>query len=140
MKILGGIYSKDAGEIKVDGQTVHFKSPKDAEKHGIVIIHQELNILPDLTVAENLFLGKEKTYKFGILKTREIEQEARELLSKLGLEVHPKTRAGDLSVGKQQIIEIAKAIASDAKYIIMDEPTAALTDREIPHSLKPLGN
>lgn len=132
MKILSGIYSKDAGEIKVDGEPVHFKSPKDAEKYGIVVIHQELNILPDLTVAENLFLGKEKTYgKLGILKTREMEKEAKELLSKLGLDVHPKTRAGDLSVGKQQIIEIAKAIASDAKYIVMDEPTAALTDREI---------
>ncbi|MFO7316993.1 MAG: sugar ABC transporter ATP-binding protein [Bacilli bacterium] len=131
MKILGGIHSNDAGEIKVDGQPVHFKSPKDAEKHGIVIIHQELNILPDLTVAENLFLGKEKTFGFGILKNKEMDQEAQELLAKLGLDIHPKTRAGDLSVGKQQIIEIAKAIASNAKYIIMDEPTAALTDREI---------
>lgn len=132
MKILSGIYSKDSGEIKVDGQPVHFKSPKDAEKHGIAVIHQELNILPDLTVAENLFLGKEKTYgKFGILKTKEMEKETAKLLSKLGLNVNPKTRAGDLSVGKQQIIEIAKAIASNAKYIIMDEPTAALTDREI---------
>ncbi|MFC5540782.1 sugar ABC transporter ATP-binding protein [Ureibacillus suwonensis] len=131
MKILGGIHSNDAGEIKVDGQPVHFKSPKDAEKHGIVIIHQELNILPDLTVAENLFLGKEKTFGFGILKNKEMDQEAQELLAKLGLDIHPKTMAGDLSVGKQQIIEIAKAIASNAKYIIMDEPTAALTDREI---------
>ncbi|MBB5149368.1 MULTISPECIES: sugar ABC transporter ATP-binding protein [Ureibacillus] len=132
MKILSGIYTKDAGEIKVDGQPVNFKSPKDAEKYGIVVIHQELNILPDLTVAENLFLGKEKTYgPFGILKNREMDREAEELLSKLGLHVNPKTRAGDLSVGKQQIIEIAKAIASDAKYIVMDEPTAALTDREI---------
>jgi len=134
MKILGGIHQKDAGEIKVDGQPVHFKSTKDAEKCGIVIIHQELNILPDLSVAENLFLGKEKTYGFGILKSREMEEEAQQLLSKLGLNVHPRTRAGDLSVGKQQIIEIAKAIASNAKYIIMDEPTAALTDREI-HTL-----
>lgn len=132
MKILSGIYSKDSGTIKVDGKEVQFKSPKDAEKYGIVVIHQELNILPDLTVAENLFLGKEKTYgKFGILKKKEMEKETSELLSKLGLKVNPKTRAGDLSVGKQQIIEIAKAIASNAKYIIMDEPTAALTDREI---------
>lgn len=132
MKILSGIYTKDAGEIKVDGKTVTFKSPKDAEKYGIVVIHQELNILPDLTVAENLFLGKEKTYgKLGILKNKEMDQEAKELLSRLGLDVNPKTRAGDLSVGKQQIIEIAKAIASNAKYIVMDEPTAALTDREI---------
>ena len=132
MKILSGIYTKDQGEIKVDGQVVNFKSPKDAEKLGIIVIHQELNILPDLTVAQNLFLGKELTYgKTGILKTKQMEKEAAELLKKLGLDVNPRTRTGDLSVGKQQIIEIAKAIASDAKYIVMDEPTAALTDREI---------
>lgn len=132
MKILSGIYTKDAGEIKVDGQVVNFKSPKDAEKLGIIVIHQELNMLPDLTVAQNLFLGKELTYgKTGILKTRQMEKEASQLLSKLGLNVNPKTRTGDLSVGKQQIIEIAKAIASNAKVIVMDEPTAALTDREI---------
>ncbi|MEK9198109.1 sugar ABC transporter ATP-binding protein [Ureibacillus sp. 179-F W5.1 NHS] len=132
MKILSGIYTKDAGEIKVDGQVVNFKSPKDAEKLGIIVIHQELNMLPDLTVAQNLFLGKELTYgKTGILKTRQMEKEATQLLSKLGLNINPKTRTGDLSVGKQQIIEIAKAIASNAKVIVMDEPTAALTDREI---------
>ena len=132
MKILSGIYTKDAGEIRVDGQPVQFKSPKDAEKLGIIVIHQELNMLPDLTVAQNLFLGKELTYgKTGVLKTRQMEKEASTLLSKLGLDINPRTRTGDLSVGKQQIIEIAKAIASDAKYIVMDEPTAALTDREI---------
>ncbi|MGM9950267.1 MAG: sugar ABC transporter ATP-binding protein [Lysinibacillus sp.] len=132
MKILSGIYEKDAGSVMVDGQEMEFKSPKDSEAHGIAVIHQELNILPDLSVAENLFLGKEKTYGlFGILRKKEMHEEAKELLSKLGLQIDPRTRAGDLSVGKQQIIEIAKAIASDAKYIIMDEPTAALTDREI---------
>lgn len=132
MKILSGIYPKDAGEIKVDGQAVQFKTPKDAERLGIIVIHQELNMLPDLTVAQNLFLGKELTYgKTGVLKNRQMEKEAAELLSKLGLDINPRTRTGDLSVGKQQIIEIAKAIASDAKYIVMDEPTAALTDREI---------
>ena len=131
MKILSGIYSKDSGEVRVNGQVMDFKSAKDSEKQGVHVIHQELNILPDLTVAENLFLGKELTYGLGILKRKEMEQEAKRLLKKLGLDVHPRKRSGDLSVGKQQIIEIAKAIASDAKYIVMDEPTAALTDREI---------
>jgi ribose transport system ATP-binding protein len=131
MKILTGIYKRDEGVIKVDGQEVHFNSPQDAEALGIAVIHQELNILPDLTVTENLFLGKEKTYAFGILKKKEMHEEAKALLAKLGLNLDPRTRAGDLSVGKQQIIEIAKAIASNAKYIVMDEPTAALTDREI---------
>ena len=132
MKILTGIHQRDAGVIKVNGNEVHFKSPQEAENLGIAVIHQELNILPDLSVTENLFLGKEKTYPlFGILKKKEMHEEAKVLLAKLGLDLDPRTRAGDLSVGKQQIIEIAKAIASDAKYIIMDEPTAALTDREI---------
>ena len=132
MKILTGIYQRDEGVIKVDGKEVHFKTPQDAENLGIAVIHQELNILPDLSVTENLFLGKEKTYPlFGILKKKEMHDEAKALLAKLGLDLDPSTRAGDLSVGKQQIIEIAKAIASDAKYIVMDEPTAALTDREI---------
>ena len=132
MKILTGIHKRDEGVIKVDGKEVHCSSPQEAENLGIAVIHQELNILPDLTVTENLFLGKEKTYGiFGILKKKEMHEEAKALLAKLGLNIDPRTRAGDLSVGKQQIIEIAKAIASDAKYIIMDEPTAALTDREI---------
>ena len=132
MKILTGIYKRDAGDIKVDGQAVHFQSPKDAEALGISVIHQELNILPHLSVTENLFLGKEKTIgRTGILRTRQMNKEAKELLNKLGLDIDVRQPAGDLSVGKQQIIEIAKAINSNAKYIVMDEPTAALTDREI---------
>jgi ribose transport system ATP-binding protein len=131
MKILSGIHHKDSGHIHVDGEEQTFKSIKDSERCGIHVIHQELNILPDLSVAENLFLGKELTYGFGIMKRAEMRSQAHDLLCKLGLDIDPKTRAGDLSVGKQQLVEIAKAIASDAKYIVMDEPTAALTDREI---------
>ena len=131
MKILSGIHHKDSGHILVDGEEHTFKTIKDSERCGIHVIHQELNILPDLSVAENLFLGKELTYGFGIMKRAEMRRQAHDLLCKLGLDIDPKTRAGDLSVGKQQLVEIAKAIASDAKYIVMDEPTAALTDREI---------
>ena len=131
MKILSGIHHKDSGHIRVDGEEHTFKTIKDSERCGIHVIHQELNILPDLSVAENLFLGKELTYGFGIMKRAEMRRQAHDLLCKLGLDIDPKTRAGDLSVGKQQLVEIAKAIASDAIYIVMDEPTAALTDREI---------
>ena len=132
MKILTGIYTRDAGEVKVDGVPVNFQSPKEAENLGIAVIHQELNILPHLSVAENLFLGKEKTIgRTGILKTRQMNKEATDILAKLGLHIDVRQPAGTLSVGKQQIIEIAKAINSNAKYIVMDEPTAALTDREI---------
>ena len=132
MKILSGIYTKDKGEIFVDGKQTNFTSPKDAESLGIHVIHQELNILPHLSVAENLFLGKEKTIgRTGILRGRQMNKEAEEVLAKLGLHIDVRQPAGNLSVGRQQIIEIAKAIKSEAKYIVMDEPTAALTDREI---------
>lgn len=132
MKILSGIYTRDNGDVLVDGQSYTFTSPKDAENLGIHVIHQELNILPHLSVAENLFLGKEKTVgRTGFLRTREMNKEAQALLQKLGLDIDVRKPAGSLSVGKQQIIEIAKAINSEAKYIVMDEPTAALTDREI---------
>lgn len=132
MKILTGIHVHDTGEIKLNGELVNFKNPKEAERAGIAVIHQELNILPDLTVAENLFLGNEKVYgKSGILKTKQMNAEAKKILSALGLDEDVKTLTGELSVGKQQIIEIAKAMSSNAEVIIMDEPTAALTDREI---------
>ena len=132
MKILTGIYTRDTGEVKVKGELVDFKNPKEAERAGIAVIHQELNILPDLTVAENLFLGNEKTFgKSGILKTREMNKEAKMILAELGLDIDVKTITRELSVGKQQIIEIAKAMSSNAEVIVMDEPTAALTEREI---------
>lgn len=132
MKILTGIYTRDTGEVRVKGEKAEFKNAKEAEAAGIAVIHQELNILPDLTVAENFFLGNEKTFgKSGILKTKEMNHFAEEILAKLGLHIDARTLARDLSVGKQQIIEIAKAVSSNAEVIIMDEPTAALTDREI---------
>ncbi|MCZ2260666.1 sugar ABC transporter ATP-binding protein [Sporosarcina sp. G11-34] len=132
MKILTGIHTHDTGEIKLNGELVDFKNPKEAERAGIAVIHQELNILPDLTVAENLFLGNEKVYgKSGILKTKQMNAEAKKILSSLGLDEDVRTLTSELSVGKQQIIEIAKAMSSNAEVIIMDEPTAALTDREI---------
>ncbi len=132
MKILTGIYTRDNGEIRVQGKLVEFKNPNEAEDAGIAVIHQELNILPDLTVCENLFLGREKTYgKTAILKNSEMRKEAKATLAELGLDIDVDTPARELSVGKQQIIEIAKALSTNAEVIIMDEPTAALTDREI---------
>ncbi|GAF11712.1 ribose ABC transport system, ATP-binding protein RbsA [Bacillus sp. JCM 19045] len=132
MKILTGIYPRDEGVIRVKGQEVSYTHPKDAEEDGIAVIHQELNILPELSVAENLFLGNEQTIgKTGWLKTKEMNRQAEQALAELGLNVKATERAGRLSVGKQQLIEIAKALKTNADIIIMDEPTAALTDREI---------
>ncbi|MCA1065220.1 sugar ABC transporter ATP-binding protein [Rossellomorea aquimaris] len=132
MKILTGIHKSNEGEIYYKGKPVEYQSPKQAEKDGIAVIHQELNIIPYLTVAENMFLGKElKRSPFGILKTKEMKEKTRDYLNRLGIHLDPARLAGDLSVGQQQMIEIARAIAADTEVLIMDEPTAALTDREI---------
>ncbi|WP_440894712.1 sugar ABC transporter ATP-binding protein [Amphibacillus sp. Q70] len=132
MKILAGIYQRDAGTIEVKGKAVEYEHPSEAEADGIAVIHQELNILPELTVAENLFLGKELTKnRLGWLNNKEMNRAAKESLKELGLDLDPALLAKDLSVGKQQLIEIAKALMTNAEVIIMDEPTAALTDREI---------
>ncbi|BAM48086.1 sugar ABC transporter ATP-binding protein [Amphibacillus xylanus] len=132
MKILSGIYQRDAGIVEVKGKQVKYQHPSDAEADGIAVIHQELNILPELTIAENLFLGKELTKsKFGWLNNKEMNRIAKERLEELGLNLSPTVLAKDLSVGRQQLVEIAKALMTNADVIIMDEPTAALTDREI---------
>lgn len=134
MKILLGIYQKDEGTIRVDGHEFSFKSPKDAEKHGIAIIHQELNVIPSLTVMENMFLGRDLCYgKSGVLRTAEMHEKTRQYLQQLGLDIDPREEVKNLSIGQQQMIEIARALSIRAKVLIMDEPTAALTDREIEH-------
>ncbi|NSL51429.1 sugar ABC transporter ATP-binding protein [Calidifontibacillus erzurumensis] len=131
IKILTGIYERDAGTVHVKGKEVHFSNPKEAEKAGIAVIHQELNIIPQLTVSENMFLGKELTNGFGVLKTKEMKEKTTEYMNRLGISIDPDAEAGKLSVGQQQMIEIARAVAANTEVLIMDEPTAALTDREI---------
>lgn len=130
MKILTGVYTKDGGTILVDGREVQYKSAKEAENAGIVFIHQELNVLFDLTVEENMFLGKEIKNRFGVCKIKEMRAKVKEILNRLGVKISPTERMNRLSVGQQQMIEIAKALMVDAKVLIMDEPTAALTQRE----------
>ena len=130
MKILTGVYTKDAGQVIVDGQEVCYKNPQEAEKAGIVFIHQELNVLFDLTVEENMFLGKEIHGRFGVCDKKAMRAEVRKILDRLGVSIDPQQRMSELSVGQQQMIEIAKAVLVDAKVIIMDEPTAALTQSE----------
>ncbi len=130
MKILTGVYTRDAGTVIVDGQEVCYKNPQEAEKAGIVFIHQELNVLFDLTVEENMFLGKEIKKGFGVCDKKAMRQEVKKILDRLGVNIDPGQRMNELSVGQQQMIEIAKALMVDAKVIIMDEPTAALTQSE----------
>lgn len=130
MKILTGVYEKDSGEVLVDGQEVCFKSPKNAEEKGIVFVYQELNVIHDMTVQENLFLGKEIKYVFNLCAKREMYEKSKEALEKLNINILPNQIVGDLSIGQQQMIEICKAFMINAKVIIMDEPTAALTESE----------
>ena len=130
MKILTGVYTKDAGTIYVDGREVNYKNLQEAEKAGIVFIHQELNVLYDLTVEESLFIGKEIKGKFGFCNQKAMRKKAKEALGRLGVHISPAEVMSNLSVGQQQMIEICKALMVDAKVIIMDEPTAALTQSE----------
>ncbi|MEC1119677.1 sugar ABC transporter ATP-binding protein [Bacillus safensis] len=131
MNLLTGLYSLDQGTIQIDGKETVFKNPKEAEQHGIAFIHQELNIWPDMTVLENLFIGKEIYTKLGLLDTKKMKTLAQTQLDRLSVNLSLEQEAGSCSVGQKQMIEIAKALMTDAKVIIMDEPTAALTEREI---------
>ena len=130
MKVLTGIYTKDAGTVTFEGKEVEFHNPREAQQAGIVIVHQELNMMGHLTVAQNIFIGREP--KRGIfINDRAMNHEAEKLFAQLGIEINPKETMSSLTVAKQQMCEIAKAISHDAKVIIFDEPTAALTDTEI---------
>ncbi len=126
MKILTGMYKKDAGVVLVDGKEVEYKHPKIAEQHGIVFIHQELNVIPDMTVEENIFLGKEIS-NHGILNKKKMREVTISLLQELEVSINPDERLNKMSVGKQQLVEIAKSLYNDVKVLIMDEPTSALT-------------
>jgi ribose transport system ATP-binding protein len=131
MNILTGLHKRDSGTIMIDGQEKYFDNPKEAEQHGIAFIHQELNVWSDMTVLENLFIGKELRSKFGILRSKEMKALAKKQFEKLAVTIPLDRNVGLCSVGQQQMIEIAKALMTNAKVIIMDEPTAALTEREI---------
>ncbi|MGD1823584.1 MAG: sugar ABC transporter ATP-binding protein [Pleomorphochaeta sp.] len=132
MKILTGVYTKNSGQIFVDKQEVSYTHPKEAEKDGIVFVYQELNTVLDMSVQENLFLGKEiKKGAFHVVDNKLMNEKSKEVLDRLGLNINPNTLVSSLSVGQQQLIEIAKALLVNSKVIILDEPTAALTDKEV---------
>lgn len=130
MKVLTGVYQKDEGHVYYEGQQVEFTTPKLAQDKGISIIHQELNLMPDLTVAQNIFIGREPK-GFLFLKEKQLNEDAKEILQSLHLDIDPETKIEDLTVAQQQMVEIAKALSFKSKVLIMDEPTAALTESEI---------
>ncbi|WP_368658749.1 sugar ABC transporter ATP-binding protein [Metabacillus halosaccharovorans] len=131
MKILTGVYTKDTGDIEINGELFELTSIKDSENKKIAFIHQELNVLNEMSIVDNMFLGKEKKNKFGLIDKKAMVEIAKEKLQMLGLDIDPNTLIKDISIGSRQLVEIAKALLMDAELIIMDEPTAALTDKEI---------
>ena len=133
MKILSGVYEKDSGEITFEGKSMDARKASDAQKLGISIIHQEFNLLPQRTVGQNIFLGREpiKNKMLGAIDEKEINKKSRELLEYLGLDIDPRRKIAGLGVAQQQMIEVAKAISFKSKILIMDEPTATLTNKEI---------
>ena len=135
MKVLTGIYKKDSGTITYEGKEVEFDNPRAAQEAGVVIVHQELNMLSHLTVAQNIFIGRE-IMKGSMIDDAKMNEESIKLFQKLNIEIDPTEMMGNLTVGKQQMCEIAKAISHDAKVIIFDEPSAALTEAEIEELFK----
>jgi len=132
MKVLAGIYTKDSGEICVNGKPVEISSPRAAQDLGISIIHQELNLMSDLTAAQNIFIGREPKRAMGLLLDEEaLNQAAAEIFKRMNLRLDPRVEVGTLTVAKQQMVEIAKALSFKSNILIMDEPTAALNNAEI---------
>ena len=131
IKLLSGIYAADEGEFYLNGERLEVASPKHAQELGIAIIHQDFNLIPDLTVAQNIFVGREPRWAKVFLNERDLNLAAQELIERLQLPLDPKENVGALTVAKQQMVEIAKALSYKAEVLIMDEPTAALNDAEV---------
>jgi ribose transport system ATP-binding protein len=131
MKIIAGVHPEFSGRFLLDGRETRFRSARDARAAGIAMVHQELSVAPDLTVAENVFLGNQPTNRFGLVQWRRMAREAGEQLARFGIDVDPLARLGDLPIGLQQLIEIARVLFSGARIIILDEPTSALSPPEV---------
>lgn len=138
IKILTGAHSNDEGKIFIEGKEVKINGPRDAMNYGITAIYQELNTIPHLTVAENVYLGRElkTSEKRGFLKIKEMREKSKTLLNDLGQNIDTASNISKLGIGKQQMVEIAKALSINTKILIMDEPTASLTDREVKELLR----
>lgn len=131
IKIISGAVSKTAGTVLIDGCPTEIQNPKHSLDLGIATIYQELNLVPELTVAENIFLGREYMTKWGFIDTGRMFRDAREILSGLGVDIHTERKITDLGIAQQQMVEISKAISMDCRLLILDEPTSALTNQEI---------
>ena len=130
MKILAGVFPADAGELRLDGEHFLPRNPRSSLDAGIIVIHQELSLVPDRSVAENIFLGHLPRTKLGTVRRRQLHDDARQLLARVGLAIPPQTRVRHLGIAQQQLVEIARALSREARVIVMDEPTATLTSAE----------
>jgi len=133
MKIIAGVYTPDAGELCLRGNAVHLSSPRQALQNGIAMIHQELNLMPFMSVAENIWIGREPVNACGLVSHRELRRRTRALLERLGVDIDPQAEVRTLSIARRQMIEIAKALSHESELLIMDEPTSALTERDAEH-------
>jgi len=127
MKIIAGIYTPDAGELCLRGRTLHLSSPREALQNGIAMIHQELNLMPSMSVAENIWIGREPVNACGVISHRELRRRTHTLLERLRIDVDPQAELRTLSIAGRQMVEIAKALSYESELLIMDEPTSALT-------------
>src|SRR5215472_6012807 len=128
MKIIAGIYAPDAGELCLRGHPVQLRSPRQALQHGIAMIHQELNLMPSMSVAENIWIGREPVNALGIISHRQLHRRTRALLERLRIDIDPAAEVRTLSIAARQMVEIAKALSHDSELLILDEPTSALTE------------
>ena len=133
MKILAGIYHPDKGTVRLKGVDIQLQSPLDALENGIAMIHQELNLMAPMTVAENIWIRREPLTRLGFVDHKEMNRKTAELFNRLNISIHPQTKVGELSVANRQMVEIAKAVSYESDVLIMDEPTSALTEREVAH-------
>jgi ribose transport system ATP-binding protein len=131
MKIIAGVHAADSGTMRVDGEDVHFRSTRDALAASIGMVHQELSVAPELTVAENVFFGNQPVNGMGVITWRRMAERAAEELKNLGLDINPRARLGDFPIGVQQLVELSRVLFSGARIIILDEPTSALSPPEI---------
>ena len=133
MKIIAGIYQPDTGEIRLRGKPITFETPLAAQKAGIAMIHQELNLMPHMSIAENIWIGREQLNSLHMVNHREMHRCTAELLARLRINLDPEEQVGNLSIAERQMVEIAKAVSYDSDILIMDEPTSAITDKEVAH-------
>lgn len=133
IKVLGGIHKKNEGRILIDGKEVDIDSVDTANNYGISIVHQELSFAPMMTVADNIFMGREYTNKLGLIDSKRIRKETRDALEAFGSDIQPDDLMANLSVSQQQVVEIVKALSNNAKILVMDEPSASLSLKEVEH-------